>query len=330
MSAKYYYELINEKKARLLRVYSKSGELSIPNEIDGYLITEIGEYCFAPQNKYLSKHKYRIAYGKDTTSEDYLLELAGNNVVEICLPDEVEKIGNNAFYNCKRLKHLLVGKNLEEIGSDAFMNCLQLDQISIDKDITQRSCLKQLLAQVSWNVEIDFPIKDGERGVFFFPEYYEAYDEIGPAHIFELSLSGEGFRTRQCFWEQAFLIAEYDAIFPKAVVEEPEKNLFRMACNRICFPTALNEAEKKQYKDFLISHQSLLEKQILTSEIYDAEQKKYRLMRLTSEKCIEEETLKHLIEVASQKGYGELTTLLLKWKKDFFQKQSSRYAFDDF
>ncbi len=50
-----------------------------------------------------------------------------------------------------------------------------------------------------------------------YPEYYESYDELGPAHIFELNLTGEGFRARQCFKEGVILLNAYDEIFPTGV-----------------------------------------------------------------------------------------------------------------
>ncbi len=38
--------------------------------------------------------------------------------------------------------------------------------------------------------------------------------------FFELNLTGEGFRARQCFKEGVILLNAYDEIFPQACVEE--------------------------------------------------------------------------------------------------------------
>lgn len=330
MKAKYFYEKINKEKIRLMRVYSETGDVLIPGEIDGYVVEEIGEYCFAPNNKFLNDHPFEIAYEGETTKNDYLLEMDQNAVLKVYLPDSIKKIGNNAFYNCKRLEYISIGEGLEEIGSDAFMNCIRLERISLKKDITAANCLKQLLAQITWNVEIEYFSKDNDRGVFFFPEYYEAYDEIGPAHIFELNLSGEGFRTRQCFVDKAFVIAEYDAVFPKALAEEPENNLFQMACNRICFPIALETESKELYRGYVYEHQKLIEKQIINNESYELKEKIYRLEGLIKEMCIDNSHMEQFIAITSQKGYGELTVQLQKWKRAYFRKVTKSYDFDDF
>ena len=83
-------------------------------------------------------------------------------------------------------------------------------------------------------MEVSFEQEDGEReAVLLYPEYYESYDEIGPAHIFELNLTGEGFRARQCFKDGVILLNAYDEIFPQACVEESAEVLIPMAWNRL-------------------------------------------------------------------------------------------------
>lgn len=71
-------------------------------------------------------------------------------------------------------------------------------------------------------MEVTFQGKTGQTAVFY-PEYYENYDEIAPAHIFGRSIEGEGFRARQCFKEGVPDLSQYDTIFPKACAEEKGK-----------------------------------------------------------------------------------------------------------
>ncbi|KAI4444986.1 hypothetical protein C823_008008 [Eubacterium plexicaudatum ASF492] len=45
-----------------------------------------------------------------------------------------------------------------------------------------------MLAQIPWDTEVHFienlkPDTSDPQAVLFYPEYYEAYDEIAPAHI---------------------------------------------------------------------------------------------------------------------------------------------------
>ena len=330
------YEIKEDKTARLMRVYGENGIVDIPNRIDGIPVTEIGAYCFAPQNQQMNS-KELLTGLYETDNEDGLCELSGKAVLELHLPDTVTRIANNACYNCRNLQKISLPGALEEVGSDVFMNCIRLGQMEYRKDITSKSCLKQILTQISWNVEVCFTgcnPKSGNKepeGIFFYPEYFEGYDEIGPAHIFELNISGEGFRARQCFKDGVLSIAEYDDIFQKACGKEPEQNLFRIASNRICYPVGLTQEHKVIYITYLKEHQYAAEKQILLNGDFDLPEKQKRLECLLREGCMEKETAEQLTRCASDHGMAELSVCLMKWKKMYFVKdQKSRYEFEDF
>lgn len=82
------------------------------------------------------------------------------------------------------MERISVYPKLVEVGSDAFMNCLNLRSLRMCAGVEEPTGLKQLLAQIKWQVEVSFEQEDGEReAVLMYPEYYESYDEIGPAHI---------------------------------------------------------------------------------------------------------------------------------------------------
>ena len=139
----------------------------------------------------------------------------------------MRKVGNYAFYNCTALEMLVTGKYLEEIGSDAFMNCKKFHFLTVRCDVGERSGAKQILSRISADMEVTFAGKTGQT-VVFYPEYYESYDEIAPAHIFGRSIEGEGFRARQCFKEGVPDLSLYDTIFPKACAEEKEHTLLHI------------------------------------------------------------------------------------------------------
>lgn len=54
-----------------------------------------------------------------------------NNVI---IPDSVKKITGDAFYWCKQLESVTIGKNVAYIGPNSFVNCPKLLNISVDKD----------------------------------------------------------------------------------------------------------------------------------------------------------------------------------------------------
>lgn len=84
---------------------------TLPDVIDGYIVTKIGDKAFY---------------------ECYYLE-------SIVLPDTITSIGDYAFYNCKRLETIKMSKSLTSIGAWAFAFCGSLsryDTIKIPDNVT--------------------------------------------------------------------------------------------------------------------------------------------------------------------------------------------------
>ncbi len=75
----------------------------IPEEINGYKVTAIGDNAFVNISRF-----------------------AG----EITLPDTIESIGNGAFSHCGTLTGVHFGKNMKHIGSNCFDTCLELKIIT--------------------------------------------------------------------------------------------------------------------------------------------------------------------------------------------------------
>ena len=88
--------------------YVQGGELVIPAEIDGYTVSEIGEYAFVNQ--------------------------AG--ISTVTLPDTVKIIGGSAFNGCKRLESINFSEGLAEIQKYSFSNCSSLKEITIPDSVT--------------------------------------------------------------------------------------------------------------------------------------------------------------------------------------------------
>ena len=186
MKYQFYYKEKKDGSLCLMKVYGQYGVVEIPETINGKQVSEIGPYCFS-----YSKVEDSFFY---TESIDGI-ELSCDEIEEVYLPRSIQKINSYAFYNCRNLKKLKIYE-IKELGSDVFMNCLSLHTIQMDSF----SHLKNILKQISWNIVIQTPSFS-----LFFPEYYEIYDEIGPAHIFGIHIEGEGYRMRQCFQTNRFL-----------------------------------------------------------------------------------------------------------------------------
>ncbi len=80
----------------------------IPGEVDGKIITRIGDGAF-----------------KD------LKQIAG----QISLPDSIKYIGDEAFSGCTSMVRIEFGDDLEEIGNKCFYGCTNLNDISYNNNI---------------------------------------------------------------------------------------------------------------------------------------------------------------------------------------------------
>ncbi|WP_270464601.1 leucine-rich repeat protein [Holdemanella biformis] len=163
-----YYEKINEDSIRIKRVYASTPTIEIPEFIDGYIVREIGNYCFSKKEVDLSNS----VLSHEIPSSYY--ECSGIDVECVKLSKTVTKLGDYAFYNCRKLKEIFLPSSLICIGSDVFMNCLRLNHIYYDCSIFCVTILKQILTQITWDIEVDFI-----DGSIFYPEYNGGYDEVG-------------------------------------------------------------------------------------------------------------------------------------------------------
>lgn len=359
MNYKLYWELTNEGDARLLRAFGETPEPRFPAEIEGRAITEIGDYCFAAQAHLPAE--CRCSYVQEETEADgapetetdmeasaelgaepetepdmeldglpeadgTLAELAGAYITRVTLPEGVKKIGNFAFYNATALAELELGSGTETLGSDAFMNCRSLSRLLLHADPGQKTGLRLLLAQLSSDLEVALSGENGVWAKLLFPEYYESYDEIAPAHIFGRNIVGEGFRARQSFREGVLDFAQYDKIFPQACVDESEVTLGRLALDRVRYAAELSETPRGLYEAYLKAHGGYLIRRITDDR--DLELAEY----CCSRKFVTREDVAACAVRAGKVDWAEGAAALLHLMQQYFPEKTpdERYSFDDF
>ena len=227
----------------MLRVLGDTPCPVVPHAVDGVPVVEIGPYCFA--DKPVTGGTLWPADSADTH------EITGNFVEEVTLPDAVRVIDSAAFYNCRRLRRVALGPTADSFGSDLFTNCRSLQTLELHADPGEPTGLRRLLVAISADVTVAFT--GGAR--LFYPEYFELLDENTPAHIFNHSIEGEGYRMRQCFAPDGSLdFAAYDASFAQASVGESEEKLCKLALGRLCLPYALSDDARADYEFYLTAH----------------------------------------------------------------------------
>lgn len=302
--------------ARLLKVYGDTPCPVVPGQIEGLPVIEIGPYCFAekePQAGQLSL--------PDGMSKDALHCICGNFVEEITLPDSVTVLDSAAFYNCRSLRRLELGPKCESLGSDMFTNCRSLTCLSLRCSPASPSGLKKLIGSISADISVEFIENRQTQARLFFPEYFEYLDENTPAHIFNHSIEGEGYRYRQCFDGAVFHAAEYDAAFAQACVGEPAEKLCRIALERLRYPYALSEDAKEAYLSYLSSHTDTLVSPYIHTRDLDA------LRFISRLDVLDHAARAAAAEACGRVGFGAGAALFLS--SGTAKRAAKQYSFDD-
>lgn len=311
-----YIEETENGGIRLLRCYGDSPAVVLPEKIRGVPLVEIGDYCFADSAK---------AQEYSGLVDDSVRVINGDYLQKLSLPDCVQRIGSLAFYNCKALLELCFGADLTGVGSDVFMNCRKLQTFRVSGDIQEPTGLKQLLAQRMDGMDVFFEKNGSINGRLFYPGYEEYHDEIGPAHIFAMSIRGEGFRARQCFRDGIVSLRDYDDIFEIACAEESERTLCRMAGSRIAYPAGLEETARIRYETYLLGHQKALAELIVEERHIDM------IDYFVQHHLLLTEGIGHAARRASAMEWVQGTAAILKIQKEQNGENTGadRYAFDE-
>ena len=174
------------------------------------------------------------------------------------------------------------------------------------------------MAAVSADIGAVFAPGGAVQAKVFYPEYFEFLDENTPAHIFNHSIEGEGYRYRQCFDGSVLRFAEYDAAFLQACVGESEKTLCRIALDRLCTPFALLPEAQGIYSAYLAAHAASAAAPLIARR--DTESLQLVL------KLADEESHRQIALACSQSGWSEGAALTLGGQRPRRQKT---YDFDD-
>ena len=111
----YTYVLLEDGGARITDYEGEDAELSIPDELDGHPVREIGEEAF-----------YWCDFLTTITLPDALTSIGDNafsgcfSLTTVTLPDSLTSIGNRAFGACDSLTAITLPDSLTSIGANPF------------------------------------------------------------------------------------------------------------------------------------------------------------------------------------------------------------------
>ena len=151
------YELV-EDGAKLIKYKGEGDNLSIPSEVDGHVVVELGSDMLDRNYKFQGDlvipdgvkrigravFKYKNFQGKLLLPAS-LIEVGDEAFEqsvfwekELVIPDGVQRIGSDAFCYCNWIHgNLILPKGLCSIGSEAFLSCDRIGGIYIPDTVTE-------------------------------------------------------------------------------------------------------------------------------------------------------------------------------------------------
>ena len=295
---------------RILRSFGEDPSVVLPEIVEGKPVTELGPYTFSDHidqkdlEKAIETGRFCREDGETADGADENLSVSGEKVSEVFLPETLKKIGRYAFYNCRKLKKIALGGACMDVGAGAFTGCHQVEEIRITVQSDGTSALREILTELPETIRVDWK-KEGLKGVFWFPEFFEEGVENTPARILENHIHGSGLRYRNCFAWNSLNIREYDELFPYAKAWEEEGVVLKMALGRLLFPVELGEKAEEHYLSHIREH--LVEAaRILTEE------KDYRSLGALLERVKpDREALEQLLSMAQEQKDMEAVSLFM-------------------
>ena len=95
-----------------------------------YIVSDLGEET---RTRFIIPATYN---GMPVKEIDEMAFYQKKNIIQVVLPDSIEKIGISAFYQCSDLKEISFGSSLIMIGGNAFYECGKLSSTTIPDSVT--------------------------------------------------------------------------------------------------------------------------------------------------------------------------------------------------
>ncbi len=291
---------------KILRCRSLDSVAVIPETIDGMPVVELGAYIFSANARQLEDGVWSGQEEAWTESP----EVSGERVREVHLPDGLVKIGAYAFYNCWNLEKLSFSSRTLDWGAGTLTGCIGVRYLDVRVEEGEKSCLKEVLAELRQTVFVDYHGKQEARLVF--PEFFEESVENTPARILETHMHGCGHQYRYCFRQSEFQFLWYDSLFPNVQVQEDEELVIRLALGRLRFPYGLAEEHRTAYREYLEAHREEAAAGAMRRESME------ELRWVTEQLAYDRGELAQMIATAGKLGDGAMLSYLMDFRHKKF------------
>ena len=127
-SGDYTYTLLEDGSARIIDYTGDAEALTVPAELDGHLVCQIGDRAFTAC---FSLTSVTLPEGLTSIGEDSFQRC--ESLASIALPAGLTAIGDNAFFSCG-LTSIALPDSLTSMGANPFLGCSSLTAIDISPD----------------------------------------------------------------------------------------------------------------------------------------------------------------------------------------------------
>lgn len=314
------YEL-TEDGAAVTGCYGDIRSVSLPESVNETRVTEIGAYAFSSSREEKGAKKRNICelnpdWNPGTMGEGK--RICGEDLEELYLPPSVRKIGRYAFYGCLNMRVFHMTDGLLDPGGGAFVGCRKLSRIEMEYCHGRAGCLKQVLEEVPFELEVMLSWKD-EKALVVFPEFYEESVENTPARIIEIHLHGSGSHYRQCFQNGRLDFDAYDRLFPFARANENPDVVGRIAFARLSCPYNLSQEAEKGYILYLQEHIEMTAERILERD----DPAGLKILERTG--VLTADNIGYVLELSLQKKRAECTAYLMSLPYHRKKKQKKTF-----
>ncbi|MEG1834713.1 MAG: leucine-rich repeat protein [Oscillospiraceae bacterium] len=141
-SGDYEYSVISgtKKTVSIDKYTGTGGDVTIPSTIDGYTVTQMGDFSFKGCTSLTS-----VIIPNSVTTIGGGAFYGCTGLKDITMANGITNIGYRAFLGCKGLKGLTIPDSVTGIGDGAFDNCTSLTAINISEGNTKYSSIDGIL-----------------------------------------------------------------------------------------------------------------------------------------------------------------------------------------
>lgn len=296
----------------------------IPEHIEKRPVTALGPYLFSahknlndtphPSSFWQSDSGLRISQ-KEAAE---LPKVEGNRLEELRLPSSLKQVGAYGLYNCESLRRLELYSTTLDWGAGVFTGCQAITEVTIHIDESQKSCLKEILAELKQTIMVNYC--GPEKAKLIFPEFFEEAVENTPARILVTNTHGCGQMYRNAFVQTQFQFHEYDRLFPHVQVQESEKLVTELAVARLRYPCRLTPAHREQYLKYIKEHRLAAACQAVSMENNKI------LIWLLDHISYQAEELNTVIQTASRRGNIPAVSILMDKTGGQGNRQRRRFS----